>query len=176
MNWKHHVGSEKFWMTFFFFNTLTEQLIKRWCGNRQIIILVSFILSCDYDFPSACFNISTGQRCRQVSETWSHRGMCNKPQEAKAEPPSTAPAHGRVLNSHTCRTQTNSITDINHHVFKWKQKLAQSGARFPHKYIIDHLFFLGTNINTRIKHPKNDCCGFCTSPECLLLLTACESF
>ncbi|XP_053198361.1 protein FAM162B [Scomber japonicus] len=34
-----------------------------------------------------------GQRCRQVSETWSHRGMCNKPQEAKAEPPSTAPAH-----------------------------------------------------------------------------------
>ncbi|XP_073344275.1 protein FAM162B [Pagrus major] len=38
-----------------------------------------------------------GQRCRQVTETWSHRGMCNKPQEAKAEPPppppTTAPAH-----------------------------------------------------------------------------------
>merc|ERR1712002_182388 len=34
-----------------------------------------------------------GQRCRQVSDTWSHRGMCSKPQEAKAEPPSAAPAH-----------------------------------------------------------------------------------
>ncbi|XP_030253830.1 protein FAM162B [Sparus aurata] len=36
-----------------------------------------------------------GQRCRQVTETWSHRGMCNKPQEVKAEPPpplTTAPA------------------------------------------------------------------------------------
>ncbi|KAF1373040.1 hypothetical protein PFLUV_G00256210 [Perca fluviatilis] len=32
-----------------------------------------------------------GQRCRQITETWSHRGMCNKPQEAKAEPPA-APA------------------------------------------------------------------------------------
>ncbi|TKS87722.1 Protein FAM162B [Collichthys lucidus] len=32
-----------------------------------------------------------GQRCRQVTETWSHRGMCNKPPEAKAEPP-TPPA------------------------------------------------------------------------------------
>ncbi|KAM7390445.1 hypothetical protein PAMA_008551 [Pampus argenteus] len=32
-----------------------------------------------------------GQRSRQVSETWSHRGMCTKPQEAKAEPPA-APA------------------------------------------------------------------------------------
>ncbi|KAM7369887.1 hypothetical protein PAMP_011176 [Pampus punctatissimus] len=32
-----------------------------------------------------------GQRCRLVSETWSNRGMCNKPQEAKAEPPA-APA------------------------------------------------------------------------------------
>uniref|UniRef100_A0A671W5V8 Family with sequence similarity 162 member A n=1 Tax=Sparus aurata TaxID=8175 RepID=A0A671W5V8_SPAAU len=28
-----------------------------------------------------------GQRCRQVTETWSHRGMCNKPQEVKAEAP-----------------------------------------------------------------------------------------
>ncbi|XP_068199841.1 protein FAM162B [Antennarius striatus] len=27
-----------------------------------------------------------GQRCRRVTETWSHRGMCNKPQETKAEP------------------------------------------------------------------------------------------
>ncbi|XP_037612754.1 protein FAM162B isoform X2 [Sebastes umbrosus] len=34
----------------------------------------------------------TGQRCRQVTETWSHRGMCNKPQEVKAEPPPAAPA------------------------------------------------------------------------------------
>lgn len=34
-----------------------------------------------------------GQRSRQVSETWSHRGMCNKPQEAKTEPPPSAPAH-----------------------------------------------------------------------------------
>ncbi|XP_036934769.1 protein FAM162B [Acanthopagrus latus] len=34
-----------------------------------------------------------GQRCTQVTETWSHRGMCNKPQEVKAEPPlTTAPA------------------------------------------------------------------------------------
>ncbi|XP_042371847.1 protein FAM162B-like [Plectropomus leopardus] len=33
-----------------------------------------------------------GQRCRQVTETWSHRGMCNKPQEAKAEPPPAVPA------------------------------------------------------------------------------------
>ncbi|XP_034562772.1 protein FAM162B [Notolabrus celidotus] len=32
-----------------------------------------------------------GQRCRQVTETWSHRGMCNKPQETKVEPP-PAPA------------------------------------------------------------------------------------
>ncbi|XP_051266567.1 protein FAM162B [Dicentrarchus labrax] len=33
-----------------------------------------------------------GQRCRQVSETWSHRGMCDKPQ-VKAEPsPPAAPA------------------------------------------------------------------------------------
>ncbi|XP_049420921.1 protein FAM162B [Epinephelus fuscoguttatus] len=31
-----------------------------------------------------------GQRCRQVTETWSHRGMCSKPQEAKAEPPPPA--------------------------------------------------------------------------------------
>jgi len=34
-----------------------------------------------------------GQRCRQVSETWSHRGMCTKPQEVKAEPPPAPPAH-----------------------------------------------------------------------------------
>ncbi|XP_070784278.1 protein FAM162B [Enoplosus armatus] len=35
-----------------------------------------------------------GQRCKQVTETWSHRGMCNKPQEvAKAEPLPSAPAH-----------------------------------------------------------------------------------
>ncbi|KAM6970932.1 protein FAM162B [Tautogolabrus adspersus] len=34
-----------------------------------------------------------GQRCRQVTETWSLRGMCNKPQETKAEPPPAAPAH-----------------------------------------------------------------------------------
>ncbi|KAM9337726.1 protein FAM162B [Symphorus nematophorus] len=33
-----------------------------------------------------------GPRCRQVTETWSHRGMCNKPQEAKAEPPPPPPA------------------------------------------------------------------------------------
>ncbi|XP_034415730.1 protein FAM162B [Cyclopterus lumpus] len=33
-----------------------------------------------------------GQRCRQVTETWSHRGMCSKPQEAKAEPLHAAPA------------------------------------------------------------------------------------
>nr|XP_020457973.1 protein FAM162B-like [Monopterus albus] len=34
-----------------------------------------------------------GQRCRQVTETWKHRGMCTKPQEAKAEiaTPSHAP-------------------------------------------------------------------------------------
>ncbi|XP_054478547.1 protein FAM162B [Anoplopoma fimbria] len=39
-----------------------------------------------------------GQRCRQVPETWSHRGMCNKPQEVKAEPlpavPEPAPRAG----------------------------------------------------------------------------------
>uniref|UniRef100_A0A3Q3FYP7 Family with sequence similarity 162 member A n=1 Tax=Labrus bergylta TaxID=56723 RepID=A0A3Q3FYP7_9LABR len=34
-----------------------------------------------------------GQRCRRVTETWSLRGMCNKPQETKAEPPPAAPAH-----------------------------------------------------------------------------------
>lgn len=34
-----------------------------------------------------------GQRCRQVSEIWSHRGMCNKPQEVKPEPPPAVPAH-----------------------------------------------------------------------------------
>uniref|UniRef100_A0A3Q3WKE5 Family with sequence similarity 162 member A n=1 Tax=Mola mola TaxID=94237 RepID=A0A3Q3WKE5_MOLML len=35
-----------------------------------------------------------GQRCRQVSETWRYRGMCNKPQEVKAEPPPlTTPAN-----------------------------------------------------------------------------------
>ncbi|XP_071341247.1 protein FAM162B [Trachinotus anak] len=33
-----------------------------------------------------------GQRCRQVTETWSHRGMCNKPQEVKAESLPAAPA------------------------------------------------------------------------------------
>ncbi|XP_029313518.1 protein FAM162B [Cottoperca gobio] len=33
-----------------------------------------------------------GQRCRPVTETWSHRGMCNKPQEVKAEPPAEPPA------------------------------------------------------------------------------------
>ncbi|XP_038584398.1 protein FAM162B [Micropterus salmoides] len=33
-----------------------------------------------------------GQRCRQVTETWSHRGMCSKPQQAKAEPLPAAPA------------------------------------------------------------------------------------
>ncbi|XP_059182960.1 protein FAM162B [Centropristis striata] len=33
-----------------------------------------------------------GQRCRQVTETWSHRGMCTKPQEVKAEPPPSVPA------------------------------------------------------------------------------------
>ncbi|KAK1885222.1 Protein FAM162B [Dissostichus eleginoides] len=32
-----------------------------------------------------------GQRCRQVTETWSHRGMCSKPEVVKAEPPA-APA------------------------------------------------------------------------------------
>nr|XP_046227235.1 protein FAM162B [Scatophagus argus] len=31
-----------------------------------------------------------GQRCRQTADTWSHRGMCNKPQEVKAEPPRPA--------------------------------------------------------------------------------------
>ncbi|XP_044031699.1 protein FAM162B [Siniperca chuatsi] len=34
-----------------------------------------------------------GQRCRQVTETWSHRGMCSKPQETKADPLPAAPAH-----------------------------------------------------------------------------------
>lgn len=46
-------------------------------------------------------NFLTGQRCRQVTETWSHRGMCNKLQEVKAEPPpplTTAPAQGTVLD------------------------------------------------------------------------------
>ncbi|XP_019943214.1 protein FAM162B [Paralichthys olivaceus] len=33
-----------------------------------------------------------GQRCRHVTETWSHRGMCNKPQEVKTEPLPAAPA------------------------------------------------------------------------------------
>ncbi|XP_075936282.1 protein FAM162B [Anarhichas minor] len=33
-----------------------------------------------------------GQRCRQVAETWSLRGMCNKPQEVKAEPLPAVPA------------------------------------------------------------------------------------
>ncbi|CAJ1082136.1 protein FAM162B-like [Xyrichtys novacula] len=33
-----------------------------------------------------------GQRCRLVTETWSQRGMCNKPQETKAGPPPAAPA------------------------------------------------------------------------------------
>ncbi|XP_033964948.1 protein FAM162B [Pseudochaenichthys georgianus] len=32
-----------------------------------------------------------GQRCRQVTETWSRRGMCSKPEVVKAEPPA-APA------------------------------------------------------------------------------------
>ncbi|XP_010771908.1 protein FAM162B-like isoform X1 [Notothenia coriiceps] len=32
-----------------------------------------------------------GQRCRQVTETWSYRGMCSKPEVVKAEPPA-APA------------------------------------------------------------------------------------
>lgn len=31
-----------------------------------------------------------GKRCSQVIETWSHRGMCSKPQETKAEPPPPA--------------------------------------------------------------------------------------
>ncbi|XP_029384809.1 protein FAM162B [Echeneis naucrates] len=31
-----------------------------------------------------------GQRYRHVAETWSHRGMCNKPQEVKAESPAGA--------------------------------------------------------------------------------------
>uniref|UniRef100_A0A3Q3L4C3 Family with sequence similarity 162 member A n=1 Tax=Mastacembelus armatus TaxID=205130 RepID=A0A3Q3L4C3_9TELE len=34
-----------------------------------------------------------GQRNRQVTESWSHAGMCTKPQEVKAEPPPAAPAH-----------------------------------------------------------------------------------
>ncbi|XP_040921333.1 protein FAM162B [Toxotes jaculatrix] len=33
-----------------------------------------------------------GQRYRPAAETWSYRGMCNKPQEVKAEPPSAVPA------------------------------------------------------------------------------------
>ncbi|GAA6214985.1 protein FAM162B-like [Lates japonicus] len=33
-----------------------------------------------------------GQRCRQAAKTWSHRGMCNKPQEVKTEPLPSAPA------------------------------------------------------------------------------------
>ncbi|XP_051910275.1 protein FAM162B [Hippocampus zosterae] len=33
-----------------------------------------------------------GQRCRVVTEAWSHRVMCNKPQEVKAELPTAAPA------------------------------------------------------------------------------------
>ncbi|XP_077365500.1 protein FAM162B [Festucalex cinctus] len=33
-----------------------------------------------------------GLRCRPVTEAWSLRGMCNKPQEAKAEPPAAVPA------------------------------------------------------------------------------------
>ncbi|XP_070708744.1 protein FAM162B [Pempheris klunzingeri] len=45
-----------------------------------------------------------GQRCRQATETWSYRGMCNKPQDAKAEPPPAAPAyrsgHGFKLPGH----------------------------------------------------------------------------
>ncbi|XP_068437643.1 protein FAM162B [Clinocottus analis] len=32
-----------------------------------------------------------GQRCRQITETWSHRGMCSKPQ-VKAEPLPAVPA------------------------------------------------------------------------------------
>lgn len=31
-----------------------------------------------------------GQRCRQITETWSHRGLCSKPQEAKTKPPPPA--------------------------------------------------------------------------------------
>ncbi|XP_026217576.1 protein FAM162B [Anabas testudineus] len=33
-----------------------------------------------------------GQRCRQITQTWSHRGMCIKPQEVKGQTPSEAHA------------------------------------------------------------------------------------
>ncbi|XP_061522934.1 protein FAM162B isoform X1 [Phycodurus eques] len=33
-----------------------------------------------------------GPRCRRATEAWNLRGMCNKPQEVKAESPAAAPA------------------------------------------------------------------------------------
>ncbi|XP_056220949.1 protein FAM162B [Seriola aureovittata] len=46
------------------------------------------------NFVRSRFSIGNvlGQRCRQAAETWSHRGMCNKPQEVKAESLPAAPA------------------------------------------------------------------------------------
>ncbi|XP_039982439.1 protein FAM162B [Xiphias gladius] len=40
------------------------------------------------NFVRSRFSIGNilGQRCTHVAETWSHRGMCTKPQEVKAEP------------------------------------------------------------------------------------------
>nr|XP_033964949.1 protein FAM162B isoform X2 [Pseudochaenichthys georgianus] len=38
-----------------------------------------------------------GQRCRQVTETWSRRGMCSKPEVVKAEPPAAPAPVARAL-------------------------------------------------------------------------------
>ena len=102
-NWKHHHRLWEIVNDIFLFTLLTLHLLNNWSiirrNNQKTIIINSCISNCDNDFFfSACFNIPTGQRSRQVSETWSHRGMCNKPQEAKTEPPPSAPAHGRVLD------------------------------------------------------------------------------
>ncbi|KAM9839557.1 protein FAM162B [Aulostomus maculatus] len=45
------------------------------------------------NFITSRFSIRNilGQRCRHVSETWSYRRMCNKPQEVKADPPPAVP-------------------------------------------------------------------------------------
>ncbi|XP_068604009.1 protein FAM162B [Brachionichthys hirsutus] len=41
-----------------------------------------------------------GQQRRQITEAWSHRGMCNKPAETKAEPSAQANRAGFKLPGH----------------------------------------------------------------------------
>ncbi|KAK5849660.1 hypothetical protein PBY51_013975 [Eleginops maclovinus] len=56
-----------------------------------------------------------GQRCRLVPDTCSHRGMCNKPQVAKAEPPAVPAAGSRA----SFRTPGYSPSNMDRKILLW---------------------------------------------------------